>query len=395
MTAEAPAESKDAPRYGRITDEELDKLRNRMFKVRPIAIPYNRAANLDAINHYARGIGDMNPLYLDEDYAKQTRWGGVIAPPCFLYSVHWGSWDLRRGWGLPGVHGLHCQDRWQFFAPIPAGAAILATRELVGLEEKQGRLAGRAFIETVLVRFHDHAGRLLATVHMSSYRAERDAAKKTQKYGDVDLGHYTSEELGRIEADYDAEIIRGAQTRYWEDVEVGESLQPVVKGPFTSADMIAWVMGVGSPHVRFGQYFLQYRRRTPAVAVLNPETGVPEPVERVHWDNFMAGELGMPAAYDYGSHRGALSSHLMTNWIGDDGWLALHDVQYRGMVFLGDTVWFKGTVTRKFEQDGNSFVDVEIQGVNQRGEAPLRGRAVAALPSRARGPVAIPCAEVA
>ena len=391
MTSEATVAN---PRYGKITDEEVAKLRGRMFKERAIAVPYNRVATLDGINHYMRGIGDTNPLYLDEAYAQGTRWGGVIAPPCFLYSVHWGSWDLRRGWGLPGVHGLHNQDRWQFFRPIKAGAPVRATRELVGLDEKQGRLAGRAFIETVRVKFRDEAGEMLAMVHMSSYRAERDAAKKANKYGDVKLGHYAAADLAKIEADYDAEIIRGAETRYWEDVTEGEELQPVVKGPFTSADMIAWVMGVGSPHIRFGRYFLDYRRRTPAVVVLNPETGVPEPVERVHWDNFMAGELGMPAAYDYGSHRGALSSHLMTNWVGDDGWLALHDVQYRGMVFLGDTVWFRGKVTRKFEQGPNNFVEVEIQGVNQRAEVPLRGRAIAVLPSRAKGPVVTPVEEV-
>lgn len=391
MTSEATIGEQ---RYGRITEDEIARLRGRMFKERPIVVPYNRVASLDAINHYMRGIGDTNPLYLDETHAARSRWGGVIAPPCFLYSVHWGSWDLRRGWGLPGVHGLHNQDRWQFFRPISAGSPILATRELVGLDEKHGRLAGRAFIETVRVRFRDSEGRLLAMVHMSSYRAERDAARKSSKYGGVKLGRYSRADLAKIEADYDAEIIRGAEPRYWEDVIEGEELQPVVKGPFTSADMIAWVMGVGSPHIRFGRYFLDYRRRTPAVAVLNPETGVPEPVERVHWDNFMAGELGMPAAYDYGSHRGALSSHLMTNWIGDDGWLALHDVQYRGMVFLGDTVWFTGRVIRKFEHRVNSFVEVAIRGVNQRSEEPLTGRAIAALPSRKRGPVAIPVDEV-
>jgi acyl dehydratase len=108
----------------------------------------------------------------------------------------------------------------------------------------------------------------------------------------------------------------------------------------------------------------------------------------------MAGELGMPAAYDYGSQRGALASHLMTNWIGNDGWLALHDVEYRGMVFLGDTVWFKGSVTRKFTQGANRFVEVALRGVNQRGETPLRGRAVAALPSREGGPVVIPVEEI-
>ena len=38
----------------------------------------------DIIQRYARSIGDMNPLYFDEEYAKTTRFGGLISPP----SIH-------------------------------------------------------------------------------------------------------------------------------------------------------------------------------------------------------------------------------------------------------------------------------------------------------------------
>jgi acyl dehydratase len=36
---------------------------------------------LEIIQAYARAIGDLNPLYFDEEYAKQTAIGGLIAPP--------------------------------------------------------------------------------------------------------------------------------------------------------------------------------------------------------------------------------------------------------------------------------------------------------------------------
>jgi acyl dehydratase len=39
------------------------------------------------IRHFADGLGDTNPLWTDEEYAKRTKWGGIIAPPCFLYST--------------------------------------------------------------------------------------------------------------------------------------------------------------------------------------------------------------------------------------------------------------------------------------------------------------------
>ena len=81
-----------------ITDDMIDALRQRIGQERPIPYPYNTEASRDAIRHFAHGIGDMNPLWQDPDYAAATRWGGVMAPPCFLLSCGFG----RTG-GLPGV----------------------------------------------------------------------------------------------------------------------------------------------------------------------------------------------------------------------------------------------------------------------------------------------------
>jgi acyl dehydratase len=36
------------------------------------------------IRRFAESIGDANPLYYDEEFARATRWGGIIAPPTFL-----------------------------------------------------------------------------------------------------------------------------------------------------------------------------------------------------------------------------------------------------------------------------------------------------------------------
>lgn len=39
------------------------------------------------IRRYAQAIGDSNPLYRDERYARTTRYGGIIAPPLFCQSL--------------------------------------------------------------------------------------------------------------------------------------------------------------------------------------------------------------------------------------------------------------------------------------------------------------------
>ena len=41
----------------------------------------NEMATRDAIRHFANGIGDANPLWRNDEYAKNTRYGGIIGPP--------------------------------------------------------------------------------------------------------------------------------------------------------------------------------------------------------------------------------------------------------------------------------------------------------------------------
>jgi acyl dehydratase len=46
----------------------------------------------EAIRRYADAIDDSNPLYYEEEYAKKTKYGTIIAPPAFITS----QWFLNR-----------------------------------------------------------------------------------------------------------------------------------------------------------------------------------------------------------------------------------------------------------------------------------------------------------
>ena len=37
-----------------------------------------------SIRYFALALGDDNPLYRDEEFARKTRHGGIIAPPTFI-----------------------------------------------------------------------------------------------------------------------------------------------------------------------------------------------------------------------------------------------------------------------------------------------------------------------
>ena len=370
--------------YGKISDEAVAEVRRRIGRVYPIEEPFVRYVNADSIRHAARAIGDANPLWIDAAYAGASRHGRRIAPPALLYAVTWGSWDMRRGEGLPGVHGLHAHDRWTYYRPLLEGDEVHATKEMTALDERTGKYAGRSMMQVRQLKYYNQRDELVARCVMSAVRTERHAGKEIGKYMSIPKAKYSDEQIRAIDADTAAEEVRGTRPRFWEDVAIGDPIQPVVRGPLTVADMIAWMMGVGSPHIRSGQYWLAYRRQSPKIAVKDPETGIPQAVERVHWDSFMAAEIGMPAPYDYGSQRGAWATHLATNWAGDDGWVAEVFAKYRGMNFLGDTVWIKGHVADKWRgaKSGIGYVRCEIHGINQRGDDIMPGYAVIALPSR-------------
>ncbi len=373
------------PTYGVISEESIAQVRRRIGQVHPIEEPFVRYVNGDSIRHVARAIGDMNPLWIGKDHAAASRFGKLVAPPALLYAVSWGSWDMRRGEGLPGVHGLHASDRWVYHRPLLDGDEVHATKEMVALDERTGSYAGRSLMQVREMRYYNQRDELVATCRMSAVRTERDKGKEKGKYASIPKARYSDEEIAQIDAETAAEEVRGATPRYWEDVRVGEAVHPIVRGPLTVADMIAWMMGIGSPHIRSGQYWLAYRRQSPKVAVKDPETGIPQAVERVHWDQFMAAEIGMPAPYDYGSQRGAWATHLMTNWAGDDGWVCEVFAKYRYMNFIGDTVRIGGRVLRKWQgKSGIGYVECEIAGMNQRGENIMPGTAVVALPSRGK-----------
>jgi acyl dehydratase len=70
-----------------ITEDALAQLRQRLGVPVPHRQPHMQRASQDTIRHFAHGLGDMNPLWTDPDYAATTRYGGIIALPCILYAM--------------------------------------------------------------------------------------------------------------------------------------------------------------------------------------------------------------------------------------------------------------------------------------------------------------------
>ncbi len=186
--------------------------------------------------------------------------------------------------------------------------------------------------------------------------------------------------------------MRGAEPRYWEDVNVGDVITPKAKGPLTETDMIVFHAG-GYGFVPYepcsNRIAYQNRQRIAPFYVKN-EYGIPDVAQRVHWDSSWAQAIGNPMAYDYGVMRDCHLSHFSTDWMGDDGWLLEQSSEIRKFNYIGDTTIITGEVVGKRVDDGRHVVDIEMRGTNQRDVVTCPGRAVIALPSREHGAVELP-----
>ena len=373
--------------YEEITDESVAELKERIGIVWKPRKPYfNTAATADAIRHFCDGIGDANPLYTEPEYAKKTKYGCLAAPPSFLYSVYWAA----QGRGMPGIHAWHSGDDWEFYRPILEGDSLSYTNEMVDVQVKESRMAGKTVIQYHDIRYYNQRGELIAKALDWCVRAGRRSSKETGKYSDIKQATYSPEELQKIYAAYEAEEVRGDNPRYWEDVEVGEELTPVVKGPLSRRDIYAWLMGAGSPFMKGHGLALSFLKRHSGGDMVDSETGVADVPELVHMEDSRAQTIGLPSAYDYGCQRISWLCNLITNWMGDYGFLRRLRGELRRFNVVGDTTWLRGKVTKKYIEGERYLVDIECWAENQRGEVTLPGMVTVILPSKVGGPVAYP-----
>lgn len=389
---------------GKITAEDIERAK-RQIGVPKFSYnkPYNSVPSSDGMAHFAFACGDANPLYNDRTYGATTRWRDQIAPPLFLHATGTNLTPkpdaelkaLFRGL-FRGVGKYYTGVDWTWWRPVYPDQRVYVERTTsdIIVKESSQFSGGKTVTEIYRDLFVDRDGIPVARRDESYLSAEREGTKKAGRYSHIERQVYSPDDIARIDEVYAAEVRRGPVPRYWEDVEVGEALTPVAKGPLTMVDIISMHMGMGLSSSGIGPLGLGYTQRKRMPAFYVPDRfGVPEVVQRVHWDHERAQELGLPTSYDYGQMRTSWLIHLITNWMGDDGWLWKLSCQSRLFNFMGDATVCSGSVTAKRVEGLHHIVDLELASTNQRGENTCPGTASVILPSREDGPVILPAAE--
>ena len=122
--------------------------------------------------------------------------------------------------------------------------------------------------------------------------------------------------------------------------------------------------------------------KQPANVQLFLYSAITRNAHRIHYDKEYAATEGYPEVVIHGPLQGALLASYVTNWIGDKGFLKKLSYQNRTYAVVGDSLTFKGRVKRKWVEDRQHLVELELWEENQRGEVCMPGAAVVALPSR-------------
>jgi acyl dehydratase len=115
------------------------------------------SVDAEQIRAFAEAVGDLNPLYLDTETARQAGYPNVIAPPMFCMQMRGGRMvpDVALE---PGLVSLHAGQELEFYDEICAGQTYTTTAKIAEVYEKTGR-SGPLGVIVREVTIKDTAGR--------------------------------------------------------------------------------------------------------------------------------------------------------------------------------------------------------------------------------------------
>ena len=111
------------------------------------------------LRRFAQAIGDPNPLWQNESYARKAGYGGIIAVPTFLATL-----GLEQIQHLlletPDETSLHGSTELECYRPIRAGDVITATTRIADFRQRTGKAGTMTFV-TFDITYENQQGELV------------------------------------------------------------------------------------------------------------------------------------------------------------------------------------------------------------------------------------------
>ena len=137
---------------------------------------------------------------------------------------------------------------------------------------------------------------------------------------------------------------------YYEDVQVGDAIPKLVKSPVSHLQLVRYAGASGD---------------------FNP----------LHTDPKIGELIGVGGIIAHGMLIMGFVGQLLSDYVGPTT-LRKFDVRFKGMTRLDDVITCTGTITEKYETDGEARIAGKVQATDQNGEVKVAGTFVAALPRR-------------
>lgn len=360
----------------------------------------NEWVTTDLIRHYVDSIGDRNPLWRNEEYARRTRWGGIIAPPTFTDSIVQpytgvGPYIVGQPFRDPDsiFDNFHI-DCWgtrrELFQVIRPGDRMRAILRFLGVKETDAEQpahwgSARTFIKAYRTTIINQREEVVALsdykriIHINNplgpVTTQNPVWPKPEK-----RRRLTDEERDAIDRGYAEEKRRGADILFWENVSEGEEFKLHLIGPYNICDSVTFWTAIAGHMVAF-DFGWERRNARPGYGMLDPETNGWIAGGIVHLVDMDNGLSGGPAVGFFSQIEGLLG-RMICNWMGDDGFLKLLDCEFPSYPIHGEVFSCKGLVKNKYTEGVEHLVALEVRCENMDGMLIGRGNATVRLPSR-------------
>jgi acyl dehydratase len=96
-----------------------------------------------AVKKFAEAIGDLHPIYFDEETGRNSRFRNNIAPPTFPRTFDYG---VIEGFNLPNKGLIHGEQTFHYERPLLVGEEILCYSEVKKYFEKKGNFGEMGFL---------------------------------------------------------------------------------------------------------------------------------------------------------------------------------------------------------------------------------------------------------
>lgn len=92
------------------------------------------------IRQFVDATGDHNPLYINQEFAKDSKYGGTIVPPAMANAFFVGTpiWSVVEVCKIDRARALHAEQEYEFLKPIRPLTLLSTYYKIVDVYEKKG-----------------------------------------------------------------------------------------------------------------------------------------------------------------------------------------------------------------------------------------------------------------